>query len=210
MWDFQRRSRVVIVRCSRCTTGYRMDPSRVPAAGVRVRCPSCGHVFRVRMRPPQAVQPVAVQPQVPTSALPGDDAEPLAAPATSTPIASATSPVAPVAAPRALPADPDSVLPGIQREDNSLFGPSKATAPVAPEVPAAPAPPQSKPAQPAPWSQGERTIDFAAPSAPPKASPTLETPPFRPGAASSSAPVPAQQTVVQQPATPVVPSAPVA
>ncbi len=46
----------MLVRCPGCQTGYRLDPARIPAAGLRVRCPSCGSVFRVRATEP-AVEP---------------------------------------------------------------------------------------------------------------------------------------------------------
>jgi hypothetical protein len=150
-----------------------MDPTRVPAAGVRVRCPSCGHVFRVRMRP-QPVEPVLSQ-----------VAAPAPAPATAAPpVAEATSAVA----------APD-VLPDFQRESASLFGTQK----VVPAVPETPEPVKAPPSKPAPsvsWSSGERTIDFDAPVNPPADKPkprtTLETAPFRPGgtAPGSASPVP--------------------
>jgi predicted Zn finger-like uncharacterized protein len=38
----------MVVRCSACSAAYKMDAARIPATGVRVRCPRCAHVFRVR------------------------------------------------------------------------------------------------------------------------------------------------------------------
>ncbi|UCE02279.1 MAG: zinc-ribbon domain-containing protein [Candidatus Latescibacterota bacterium] len=38
----------MIVRCARCQTAYRLGRASVPERGMRVRCPGCGHVFRVR------------------------------------------------------------------------------------------------------------------------------------------------------------------
>jgi predicted Zn finger-like uncharacterized protein len=42
----------MVVRCPSCTAAYKMDAGRIPAAGVRVRCPRCAHIFRVRTASP--------------------------------------------------------------------------------------------------------------------------------------------------------------
>ena len=42
----------MVVRCSACSAAYKMDAERIPATGVRVRCPRCAHVFRVRTLDP--------------------------------------------------------------------------------------------------------------------------------------------------------------
>src|SRR3954471_6591714 len=36
------------VRCSKCGTEYEFDDAKVTAAGVTVKCTSCGHVFKVK------------------------------------------------------------------------------------------------------------------------------------------------------------------
>jgi predicted Zn finger-like uncharacterized protein len=38
----------VVLRCSACQATYRIDGERVQNTRLKVRCPSCGHVFRVR------------------------------------------------------------------------------------------------------------------------------------------------------------------
>ena len=35
------------VRCPSCNTVYRIDPAKVPEAGVRARCTVCAHVIPV-------------------------------------------------------------------------------------------------------------------------------------------------------------------
>ena len=45
----------MVVRCPACAAAYKMDAGRIPATGVRVRCPRCGHVFRVRTPDPVRV-----------------------------------------------------------------------------------------------------------------------------------------------------------
>ena len=38
------------VTCPECSTVYRVDPAKVPAAGVRARCAVCQAVFPVSVR----------------------------------------------------------------------------------------------------------------------------------------------------------------
>ncbi|MDJ0869016.1 MAG: zinc-ribbon domain-containing protein [Myxococcota bacterium] len=38
----------MIIECERCQTRFRLDPSRIPATGTRVRCSRCKHAFFVR------------------------------------------------------------------------------------------------------------------------------------------------------------------
>lgn len=89
------------VNCPSCSTVFRVDPAKVPAAGVRTRCSVCRAVFRVEaeapaalpappVRPESAVQPRAVEP-VPVPARP---VEPVPAP-----VAPAAAPVVPAPAP---------------------------------------------------------------------------------------------------------------
>ena len=59
------------VRCERCDTEYELEESKVPAAGVTVKCASCGNLFRVRRKSaPGTVPPVravAVPPPLPVA-----------------------------------------------------------------------------------------------------------------------------------------------
>lgn len=38
----------MVVRCPACAAAYKMDAARIPATGIRVRCPRCSHIFQVR------------------------------------------------------------------------------------------------------------------------------------------------------------------
>jgi len=51
----------MVVRCPGCQTAYRLDARRVPVAALRVRCPRCAHVFRLRSAP--ASEPSAAAPR---------------------------------------------------------------------------------------------------------------------------------------------------
>ncbi len=42
----------MIIQCDRCKTQYRIPPERMPAAGRRLRCSRCQHVFVVRAAAP--------------------------------------------------------------------------------------------------------------------------------------------------------------
>src|SRR6266566_3576180 len=85
------------VTCPSCETVYRVDPSKVPAGGVRARCAVCSNVFPVNAS-------VATPPMAP-------------APATPKPPPVAPAPPAPPPAPRApatpaAPAAPAGSAPG--------------------------------------------------------------------------------------------------
>lgn len=45
------------IRCEKCATEYELDESRISSAGLKVRCTTCGHVFKVAR--PQQVPPAA-------------------------------------------------------------------------------------------------------------------------------------------------------
>ncbi|RIL06749.1 MAG: hypothetical protein DCC71_05615 [Proteobacteria bacterium] len=49
----------MILTCERCETRFRLDESRLPARGARVRCSRCKHAFFVR--PPGATQAAAIE-----------------------------------------------------------------------------------------------------------------------------------------------------
>lgn len=123
------------VQCPRCRSVYRVDPDRVPPAGVRARCSRCGEVMAVA-RPGAAPAP-ALAPERTDAAGSGAAAAAAfrsgagSAPAAAVPAASVTPPEA--AVPAASAAPPAAATPA---------------APVAPPVAAAPVRPE--PAQPEP------------------------------------------------------------
>lgn len=53
------------IRCPGCSTTYRVDPDRVPAAGVRARCSRCGASFRVDPPAARPPEPEAIQAAAP-------------------------------------------------------------------------------------------------------------------------------------------------
>ncbi|MBA2627168.1 MAG: zinc-ribbon domain-containing protein, partial [Gemmatimonadales bacterium] len=65
------------VTCPNCATTYRVDPAKVPEAGVRARCAVCSAVFAVRRdmadSPPEAqgVETPAPRPRQPETATAG-------------------------------------------------------------------------------------------------------------------------------------------
>src|SRR6266487_3584091 len=134
------------VTCPSCETVYRVDPTKVPAGGVRARCSVCSNVFAVSadgaappapvlVRAPAAPPPAIARPVSPPAApvRPLMPAAPPAMPRAPAPAAPAVPP--PVARPAA-PAAPPAA-------------PARAAAPVPPSrvpAPVAPAPPPSSPA----------------------------------------------------------------
>ncbi|MGH7579331.1 MAG: zinc-ribbon domain-containing protein, partial [Gemmatimonadales bacterium] len=52
------------VTCPNCATVYRVDPAKVPAAGVRARCTVCSAVFGVNRdgREARAPEPLSAAP----------------------------------------------------------------------------------------------------------------------------------------------------
>ena len=57
------------VTCPSCATIYRVDPAKVPEAGVRARCKVCAAIFPVtRVAPVTAAATVATMPVVPACA----------------------------------------------------------------------------------------------------------------------------------------------
>ncbi len=90
----------MVVRCPHCQSGYRLDPARVPAHAVRVRCPRCAQVFRVTANASGAPPPAA----------PSADALGIEREAWRPPIGRAPTPLAknpaPASAPAAAPSRP--------------------------------------------------------------------------------------------------------
>ena len=122
------------VACPTCATTYRIDPTKIPAAGVRARCQVCAAVFPISTNGtapaarPSTVAGVPVQrPAIPSGLRPsGTHPSPAAPPAIPAAPMRPAAP-APVAAPVAPPPAPKPA-------------PAPAPAPVAAPVVAAPAP----------------------------------------------------------------------
>ena len=156
-----------MLRCSGCSASYQVNDIRVPPDGIRVRCPSCGHVFRLRRAQLGVAQ-----------------AEPSPHPATSAPAPPrAETPAAPSAP--SVAAGPDA-LPGLERPG---LGGAFSRPPVAPAAPKPTADwrEASEPAAPRfRWDDAgtprEQTLALGGTE---PASRRLETPPFRPGGSAA-------------------------
>lgn len=131
------------VTCPNCATVYRVDPAKVPEAGVRARCAVCSAVFGVQRegRQPEAAHAGAAAPPVaaPSGAPPARAAQPVAPaappPRPAPPVAPPAA--APVSAPVSAPAGPP---PGPARPTVPPAGPA-----AAPRTPAAPSAAPSAP-----------------------------------------------------------------
>ena len=172
------------VTCPNCATIYRVDPAKVPAAGVRARCAVCNAVFAVRREmeqgtpiPAAKADPAPPRPEAPR-AEPSRPIQPPVPPKAEPPPAPKAEPSRPAApagvAPRgpASPAAPGPAAPA-QR-------PASPAAPAAPGVPPRPA----APARPAAGAPAASSAAAAAPAARP-AAPAPE--PARSGAATPPA-----------------------
>src|SRR6266446_8871669 len=173
------------VTCPSCETVYRVDPSKVPAGGVRARCAVCSNVFPVNAsagaaapatvaagRPPAAPAPPAPAPAPPRAPAMPRFSGPIAAP-TSAP-APPAPPVAPAPPPRAAPppAPPRAAPPAAPARAPAAPPAAPTMRPAAP--PAAPAPRAASPPVPAPRAP-------AAPAVPAGAAPGQRmTSPLRP------------------------------
>lgn len=125
------------VTCPNCATVYRVDPAKVPEAGVRARCAICGAVFPVR-REGEATRPA---PPVPAMA---------AAPAAIPPKPSEAVAAAPAGEPAVhLPAPPERPVPELRSEPAAEPSPPPPAARPLGAAPVAPAPPGGAPPRPA-------------------------------------------------------------
>jgi predicted Zn finger-like uncharacterized protein len=102
------------VQCTHCSTVFRVDPRKIPAAGVRVRCSICRGVFELSASgdaEPQSSQPAAAEAPAPApiaaapapEPAPAPTPEPAPAPAPTFAAAPAPAPT-PAPAPRPAPA----------------------------------------------------------------------------------------------------------
>jgi predicted Zn finger-like uncharacterized protein len=140
------------VRCPNCQSAFRVDPERVPAAGIKARCSRCSSVFQltregvqrpamaaVPSAPPAAPAPVAAAPAPVVQQAPP-------APAVATPAPPPARPAAPVSAPAPVAAQPPApAAPAAAVIRPIPTGPPPGTInPAPPVAPAATPPPSTK------------------------------------------------------------------
>ena len=110
---------VITITCPSCSSSFPVDPAKIPEVGVKVRCSSCGYVFRVEK--PAEPEPVPPYEEPVPAAVPEPVGEPVAE-ATAVPderVAEAAADEAleesaPFAAPPEAPADPEPASPAVQ------------------------------------------------------------------------------------------------
>lgn len=186
------------VTCPNCASVFRVDPNKVPDAGVRARCSICSAVFGVR-REGDARE------RTPAAPVGGPTAVPFATPSTPPP---ASAPMAPMA-PRVEPMRP----PAPQAPSSA---PSTPTAPAIPAAPSAlPSPASQPPAAPRPASFPPPAAPLGAPRPAMPAglgSPAAPAAPAgglagaRPAAPMPPAPPPAPTPPASAPAAPMAPA----
>lgn len=126
------------VQCTHCSTVFRVDPRKVPASGVRVRCSICRGVFEIAGSGSAQPQPAAA----------------------STPAQAVSTPApAPAPTPAAAPAAPPPLPPPLPPR-----APAPAAAAPAPAPPPAPAPTPKPAAAPAPPSAAPAPRPAPAPA----------------------------------------------
>lgn len=120
------------IRCPECSTTFRVDPSRVPPAGVRARCSRCSATFTITREQAEA----ALQPAAAAAAAPATAPTPMPAP----PAPTMPAPPAPTMSPPQPQGRPQPP------------SPAPTAAPVTPPRPSwgSPATPPPAPARPAP------------------------------------------------------------
>lgn len=180
------------VTCPNCATVYRVDPAKVPDAGVRARCAVCSAVFPVRRdgQPSRAPEPVATAAPVREPVAPAPMPEP----------------------PRPAPPSGESVRLEPSRAEPPRAEPSRAEPPRAepgapPVRPSAPEPP--RPAAPAGPVRPAATSASPTPAGgPPRpAAPVRPGPAVAPASAVASAPAPPSASPTPPPASPARPAA---
>mgnify|MGYP001217583433 CR=1 FL=1 len=106
---------VITVTCPSCSQGFPVDSAKVPAGGVKVRCSSCGGIFRVE-KPSESPAAVAPPPRAPAPVMPVEPLDniqvvpPPPPPPVARPLAPRPSapPPAPPSPPRATPPRPSA------------------------------------------------------------------------------------------------------
>jgi predicted Zn finger-like uncharacterized protein len=155
------------VTCPNCATVYRVDPAKVPEAGIRARCAVCSAVFAVtRENRDVTVRREAPTPQAaPSPPAPSPVAPPVPPPAPPVPHASPLPPVPPPPAPVPPAPAPRPVAP--------------AAAPSRPVMPSAPAVASGAPPRPAAPARAHQPAPPSAPQVPPQ--PAARPPAAPPG-----------------------------
>jgi predicted Zn finger-like uncharacterized protein len=144
------------VRCPNCQSAFRVDPERVPAAGIKARCSRCSSVFQLTregvQRPAMAgaavitpsqpaAQPTPAPRPAPEAPRAAPAAPPTPAPAPSTPASPPPTPPAPAPPVAAAPAAPPPPAPQVIRPIPTgppSFGQPAAEPAPAPAAPVAP------------------------------------------------------------------------
>ncbi|HET6579831.1 MAG TPA: zinc-ribbon domain-containing protein [Gemmatimonadales bacterium] len=139
------------VTCPNCATVYRVDPAKVPEAGVRARCSICSAVFAVQGETQE--RPAAASAAAPPSPQPAAP-PPAPARAASAPMAPPARPGTPPR-PAAAPPTPAVPAPPMPRPAAAVPPAPPARPPAAPA--AAPPPPQPAAARPA--ATGTRPVN---------------------------------------------------
>ena len=188
------------VTCPNCATIYRIDPAKVPEAGVRARCAVCNAVFAVRREdeaartnaPPAAV-PTPFQSPIPTRVEPAKPEPPRAQPV----IAEAlrTEP------PRPKPPTPEPPSPQPARAAQVPNEPARMSdAPAA----ASPPPPTKEAIPSRPATPSRPANPFTRPAVSPSSVPAAAAPPAAPAVPAA----PARPTVPPAAAQAPAPAAP--
>jgi len=188
------------VRCPSCRTVFRVDPVKVPEAGVRARCAVCAATIDVRRDGAIPPQPLAAEshppPQAPV-APPPSAVRPPAVPSAPTTPAAAPAPAPPVAAPPA-PAPEPPAAPVAPRLSQPFMAP-RSTPPAPVARPAGSAPPMARPSAPVfrPTPGQPVTSPPAAPT-PAQAPPSIVTSPSPAPATAPPSAAPTEQTTARR------------
>ena len=181
------------VSCPSCATVYRVDPAKVPPAGVRARCQICAAVFPVRRSSEVEGAPRPVATSVPTAPLAASPR--ITAPAQMPAIEEHLAPPPPM---------PVVSTPAVEVPAESAPEPQRATEPRLP-------PPAGRPMVGAPPMPSVRPTVAGRPAAPVSAAPPVVRPTIQGGAAVSapvappSRPMPPSSTPAAAPPRPANP-----
>jgi len=99
---------VITVTCPSCSSSFPVDSAKIPEGGVKGRCTSCKHVFRIEKPAAEVASPPAPparEPELATPLPPLPTPEPVAAPPKPAPPEPAPAPTPPKAEPAAAPAE---------------------------------------------------------------------------------------------------------